>query len=330
MLKGYTFKNELAAGCLGIVDLYTKNNKQYVLKTCPLSPDENIRVFSNEFSFSRLVHMMPDNEAKYFMKLIAADTVKGIKFDNSRLCKLNDVILKDENNLMTKVHNLAYNSETNYVRLLYPYVGVSVDSRINKMLSEGKIDYTFTKRLVKDLINIVAITRKYKWLIRDLHTNNICVQPQGNIVLIDYGLLVDIYCINDQNNVWRYHINADLWDVILIAANHSYRFEVYKSEIFTEDTNKKLFNAVIASKKWKTIKRYLSERTIMEVVTDCINGDYSRIIHIIYFIDVIFSIIDHDGSESFWIDNNKSFVPNTPMLLKNAEMIKLLDMTLEI
>jgi len=313
MLNNYTFKSNIGSGCLGLVDLYTYKNKKYVVKTQPLLPQEsNLSRFNPEFSFARLVHLMPDNESKYFMKLLGYEIVKGIPFDTSKLCKILDPEPSDD--IVMRLRNMEYNSDTCYLRLLYPYVGESLFEIIVRMSNARNIDYKFMRGIFKDLIDIVHITRKYKWYIRDLHWGNICVN-NSHAVLIDYGNIIDMYCNTDDWIIDEFAINSDYWKIIKIAANvEYYRGELKEQFTFNDDYFAQLKAAIESSRKYKLIKKYM----------DKFNSNISEPIVQFEYMNVLFCLLDNSAYNEFW-SSWQYHVRDIPLLLNQQDIIWLLN-----
>ncbi len=315
MLRDYDFNSNIGSGCLGLVDLYTRNNKKYVVKTQPLlvveSETNDLSRFDPEFNFARLIHLMPDNENKYFIKLLGSEVVTSIEFDTTKLCNILDPN-PDENDIVIKLRK-EHNTSTKYLRLLYPYAGITLFDIIVKMTDEHNINYKFMRKVVEDLIEIVAITRKYKWYIRDLHWGNVCHNGY-NSILIDYGNIIDMHeSQHDDIIANEFAVNSDYWKIIKIIAN----IEYYRGELkqqFTADDNfiVLLRNAIKNSSKHGLIKNYL----------DKFNG---KLIDEFEYLNVLFCILDNKSYNEFWSSNWQYHVANVPLLLTYKDIIWLLN-----
>lgn len=338
MLNGYKYLDNIGSGCFGLVDLYDKGGVNYVLKTQLLLPEEitivdnkpklNASRFNAEFSFARLVHLMPNNEAKYFMKLVSWDIAKNLKFDINKLCKLPEHALNDPNNngINMQLRRLDFTKDVYYLRMIYPFVGNSAKYYIEEMTKRNQINYKYSQNLIKSLIEIVKITRKYKWYIRDLHWGNVCTDKLGNAILIDYGELNDMFCVTEQQKQYEFSINWDYWNIVKIAINAHYYFANALGEFVPEeDFMQKNFIAASKSAKWSTIKRYTVKFTNKsDIISECENGNYENVGQIIEFVDILWLIFDKKENTKFWAANWE-FHHEVPFLLKQHDIIKLLN-----
>lgn len=347
MLQKYKFVKELGSGYNGLVDLYEKNNIKYVLKTQPLDKTEVAIVdgylrlkttrVSNELSFGRLVNMMPDNESKYFMKLISYDIVKDATFDVNRLTMPSQQTLDNERmqeSMIVKIRKLPI-SEFYFLRCIYTYAGLTVEHYINEMMNNKQIDYKFTKLLADDLLKIVNIVNKYKWEIVDLHSANICFNG-ANIVLIDYGEMIDIIYEKREFALIDHYNCLGYWWTIMLLTNNDYRMknlkppteEVNNDESDSEDFTQINAKTIIGNRNYKQIRQYLMDILDdkgKQYLVECENGKYDNFESIKLYANTILSILDEKTSDEFWTKYWDRFVPGIPHLIKKSDFVKILN-----
>lgn len=340
MLERYKFVQGLGAGCFNIADLYehTGNHTKVVVRTQILFPEE-VKIINGkptldsprmnaEFSFARLVNLMPDNESKYFTKLISWDIAKNINFDINKLCKVTQEQIDDPHNENdnVRIRRMDLTGDVYYLRTIYTFAGNSAAFYIKEMSKSCKINYSYTKTLIKNLIEIVKIARKYKIYISDLHPGNVCTSQNGDAVLIDYGEVVDIYCCTDEDKKYWYSINYDYWNIIKISLNTHYYFNEARGPFRSNKDFMKLnFEAAHKSNKWSIIKRYMVKFTDkLDIINECESGNYENLYYIIEYVDILWSIFDSENSNNFW-SVNWEYHHKVPFLLNQRDIIKLLD-----
>lgn len=270
---------------------------------------------------------MPREEDRYFMHLIASDVTKDARFDIKRLSPVPDEAAKDENNINVRIRKEKINY---YFRMLCTYDGESID----KITST--IDYKFANKMAKDLVTIVAITRKYKWIIGDFHTGNICssininsrnFDKTGNIVLIDFDYMVNVLYAS-EDKLYEFEINYDYYEIVIIMSNIYHYLELVKVPFRPSDeTLIKYLKTILLNKNYKQIKRYFIKYTSpfhALSLQNCEKGNYENIKSVIYYLHTFLRVLDLDAWDAFWSANFPEHV-SVPLLLRRDRMIKLLD-----
>jgi hypothetical protein len=315
----------------GTVGLYECKGVRYALKVQPLLDYEIFKSedriilstcrFTTEFAFARLIMSMPKSEEKYFTKLAACDIAKNT-FDTSKL-------------IVPTTHNIRLDekeSKKYCIRLLYAYAGDTLDSILDKMIIDKVIpmDYKFTSKLATDLITIIRILRKYKYLLGDMHGENICYSKSaGNFILIDYGHVLDT---TTRDNGWvyeSYNNNADYVDLIRILTNYNYYFKKsdpvsnYDQEFILRE-----FKSISASKYYKDIRKYFikfNNQWHIDGLDECEHKNYTRIEKVIVILRILYLTLDYNGFQKFWSANFDNHTANIPLLLKPKDLKHILD-----
>lgn len=250
MLRGLKLVGHAGTGHHSIADIYEKGGKKYVLRTfvIPLnsvfinkdgnyqliykdSYSENEYPIIRELMFYDLIANMPDNEAKYFVKLIKYDITKSpdrdgnkINFDSSRIgCN-------------TCLSSIPIDKRI-YMRQLIEYAGEPVTGNLDKVAA--------------DLINIVKISRKYGWLLADIHINNI---RAGNVTrLIDYEFNHPINDNQPYSIIMNYQANTPMRDVLSIVSGYdNVKFNMY-------NISDRLLTKLVRLKCYVQITKYMNQ-----------------------------------------------------------------------
>lgn len=216
MLRGLKLVGRAGAGHSSIADIYEKGGKKYVLRTF-IVPHESVFInehgnyqlmykyswsgnnypITRELLFYDLVSKMPDNESKYFVKLIRYDITKSPDKDGNKI-DFDTGLLTGNRPSYPPVDKRIY------MRQLIEYAGEPVVGNLDKVAD--------------DLVKIVAISRKYRWLLADMHINNI---RAGNVTrLIDYEFNYPVHDGQPYSVIMDYEANTPLRDVLSIICGY--------------------------------------------------------------------------------------------------------------